>query len=42
MLKSSREEKCIQGSGTKTEGRDHWEDLGVARKILLKWILKKI
>jgi len=22
-----------------TKGRDHWEDLGIGRKIILRWIL---
>jgi hypothetical protein len=25
----------------KPEGRNHWQDLGIDEKIVLKWILKK-
>jgi hypothetical protein len=34
--------KCIKNlSKKKPEGRDHSGDIGLCRKIVLKWILKK-
>jgi hypothetical protein len=36
------QERWVQGfGGGKVRGRDHLEDLGVDRKIVLKWIFKK-
>jgi hypothetical protein len=36
------EERCIQGFGGETEReRDHLEDLGIDRKIILRWIFRK-
>jgi hypothetical protein len=32
---------CIQGFVRKYEERDHLEDQGIDRRIILKWILKK-
>jgi len=37
-----RDEKCIQYSGWKIWGRRyHLKDLGVDRRIILKWVLEK-
>jgi hypothetical protein len=33
--------KYTQGFGTETKEREHLEDLGVERRIILKWVLKK-
>jgi hypothetical protein len=37
-----RDEKYIQNSGQKTDGRDCLEDLGTVGQIILEWILKKL
>jgi len=29
----------MHGEGRGTEGRDHWEDLGVGGRITLRWTL---
>jgi len=36
-----RQERCIQGFGRETEGRNHLEDLRVDGRIILKWFLEK-
>jgi hypothetical protein len=36
-----QQEGCIQGFGGKPEGSDHVKDLGVDKRIILKWILKR-
>jgi hypothetical protein len=36
------EERGIQGFGGKTEGRDHLEDWGLDRKMILKWIFTEL
>jgi hypothetical protein len=36
-----RHERCIQGFGGETLKRDHLEDLGLNRTIILDWIAKK-
>jgi len=39
---NGRHEKCTQNNGRKNlKGTDHSEDLGVAGKITLEWILVK-
>jgi hypothetical protein len=36
-----RQERCIQGFGGETEGKNHLEDIGIDGNIILKWIFKK-
>jgi hypothetical protein len=36
-----RQERCVQGFGRETEGRNHLEDLGIDVRIILKWIFEK-
>jgi hypothetical protein len=33
--------RCVQGFGGKPGGRENMEDLGVDRRIILKWFVKK-
>jgi len=35
-----RQEKCVQGFGRETGGRDHLEDLGIDGRIILKRIFE--
>jgi hypothetical protein len=35
------DDKCVQGSVSKSERRDHLGEPDVDGKIILKWILKK-
>jgi hypothetical protein len=37
-----REERCIQGFGGETWGRDHLEDPGVDGKIIIRWVFRNI
>jgi hypothetical protein len=34
-------ERCLQGVGGKSEGRNHLEDPGVDGRIILRWIFRK-
>jgi hypothetical protein len=34
------QERCIQGFGGETRGKETIEDLGVDGRIILKWIFK--
>jgi hypothetical protein len=34
------EEKCVPGLVGESERKNHWEDLGISVRIILKWILK--
>jgi len=36
------EERCIQGFGGKTRGKETWEAIIVDGRIILKWISKKL
>jgi hypothetical protein len=33
-----KEEKCTQNVGRKSKERDHLEDLGIDRRVILTWI----
>ena len=33
-------EKCVQDLVGESERKNHWEDLGISVRIILKWILK--
>ena len=33
-------EKCLRGLVGDSERKNHWEDLGISVRIILKWILK--
>jgi hypothetical protein len=32
-------ERCLQGFVGRPEGKNHWEDIGVAGRITLRWTL---
>ena len=34
-------ERCAQGFGGETWGKDHWGDKDVDGRIILRWILRK-
>jgi hypothetical protein len=36
-----RQERCVQGFGGKAREREHFEDLGVDRRLILKWLLRE-
>ena len=37
-----REERYIQRFSGETEGRNHLEDRGIDRRVILKWIFKRL
>ena len=34
-------ERCVQGFGGETGGKDHWGDQDVDGRIILRWIFRK-
>jgi len=38
---STMRERCMQGFGGETRGKDHLEDPGVNGRIILRWIFRK-